>query len=343
MVGGFYLWESMEGVDWYDYASALPSTRGGAGVTKKTNSYSLFGTVTYRPTEALEIVGGLRYTYETNDGASYVKASASGLYPTDQWVPASPHFSGLNPELTVRYKLSDDAMIYGRISNGWRAGGIAPFIDSGVANVYEPEKVWSYEIGGKMEWPDQNFSLNVSAFYNDWKDMQVLLSKPPAQRLILNASSARTYGFEIEGAWQATHELQFSFGYGYTNGRYEKFINPYTGEDYSKNYLPMSPEHSFNAGASYEHEIRNGLNFIAGADYSYKSSYYYLTNNLYPSGDINLVNARIGLSGDNWSATLWSKNLFDERYLSGYFRTGGQDLAAVAEGRSVGLTASWTF
>ena len=29
---------------------------------------------------------------------------------------------------------------------------------------------------------------------------------------------------------------------------------------------------------------------------------------------VNLLDLRIGIEGDDWSATLWSKNLLDEKY-----------------------------
>ncbi|MEM1385646.1 MAG: TonB-dependent receptor, partial [Pseudomonadota bacterium] len=75
-------------------------------------------------------------------------------------------------------------------------------------------------------------------------------------------------------------------------------------------------------------------------DYSFRSSYSFNPDNLFRQDPTHLVDARIGVSGETWSATLWAKNLADEEYLRQYFDFGGLDIGVIAEGRTVGLTVS---
>ena len=58
-----------------------------------------------------------------------------------------------------------------------------------------------------------------------------------------------------------------------------------------------------------------------------------------------LVNARVGLSKDKWSADLWGKNIFDKEYIANSFFivSGVGYTASYGEKASYGLTVRYQF
>lgn len=76
----------------------------------------------------------------------------------------------------IEYDLSDDNLVYGLVSSGHKA---ASFNDNlgplGPAPFFRPESVTLYELGTKNEFElfGRKATLNLSAFYNDYKDQQL--------------------------------------------------------------------------------------------------------------------------------------------------------------------------
>ncbi|MBE1237228.1 TonB-dependent receptor [Phaeovibrio sulfidiphilus] len=345
MVGGFYLWESLKGADMFDWSQVPRSQMSGQGLDKYTNSLSGFAQLTWQATDALEVEGGVRYTYELQRGTATVTATPQN---PAQWVAgrasANTSFNAINPELTLRYRFSDDFMTYGRISNGWRAGGIGQGIGNGAVNIYAPEKVWSYEIGAKTEWLDRRLNLNVAAFYNDWSDLQAIKAISPLQQIVSNADAGRSWGFEIEGALSITEHLKTNFGYGFTHAKFTDYKDPILGVNYDNKDIPQAPRHTATVGLSYERPVSANVRFLAGTDYNYTSNYYFMADNAHSRGPVNLVNMRIGFAGDDWKVLGWMKNALDDRYLTSAFTDfQGLTLGTAAEGRTLGVTASYTF
>ena len=73
-----------------------------------------------------------------------------------------------------RYRIDDDAMIYGTYSKGYRSGGVNGRVDelASATTPYDPETVDSYELGFKSEWMDQRLRLNGALFYMEYEDKQ---------------------------------------------------------------------------------------------------------------------------------------------------------------------------
>lgn len=344
VLGGFYLWEHLRGADQFDLFGVPPALWSNNSLDQRTNSYSAFGELSYAVSNRLELIAGLRYTYETKEGRAAI-ATPSGTYAFGMPVAASgsADFDGLTPEFTARYRVTNDMMAYARASNGFRAGGISQFIANNQINIYDPETVWTYEVGTKSRWFDKRLLVDVAVFYNDWQNQQVMEYVLPRGRVIGNAGKARSYGFEVEGSYKLTREWQLFAGYGFLDARYEDYEDAVRGVIYDGNTIPLSPRHSVNAGVKYEEYMGHGITLFAGANYNYKGAYYFLADNLYEQAPLHLVNAQLGIRKDNWEAEIWAKNMLDERYLAGYYRSGTLDVGAPGDGRTFGVTLTGRF
>ena len=76
----------------------------------------------------------------------------------------------------LEYDLSDDNLVYGVVSSGHKAASFNDNLGSlGPAPFFRPEKVTLFELGTKNEFTvgGRKAVLNLSAFYNDYKDQQL--------------------------------------------------------------------------------------------------------------------------------------------------------------------------
>ena len=244
----------------------------------------------------------------------------------------------------MSWQPTDNALGYFRVSRGYKGGGMTQFLGSGTANTYDPETTWSFELGTKAFLLDDRLSFEAAAFYIDWKDQQVLqFVGPGIGRNVTNAGTSTSRGFEVATTAQLTPEFGLSLGYGYLDARFDSFVDPVTGEDFSDNDVPFAPRHSANVAARYSVPLVERITLTAGADYAFKSSYYFLADNDFEQEPTHLLDAWLTLERGPFSASVWAKNLLDEAYLAGYFQSFGVDMGSPARGRTYGVQVSVSF
>lgn len=104
--------------------------------------------------------------------------------------------TGETHKFTLTWKATPDAMVYATYSTGYRPGGINRRV--GVPPEYVSDRLNNYEIGVKTQWLDRHLTINMAAFIEDWKDLQVGLSSLGSVGVIsfYNAGGARIKGIE---------------------------------------------------------------------------------------------------------------------------------------------------
>jgi iron complex outermembrane recepter protein len=338
--GMFYMYENFNGTQYFDMASVPRDLMSRDVFEQKANTFSTFAEVGYFVTPELELAAGARYTYDHKRTSSEISSPSGTFYFGNPGaVDDSVSFSNVSPEISATYHFSEGNIVFGKISRGYKSGGISPYIEAdGSANKYDPEETTSYEIGAKASSADGRYTLSASLFYTDWKDQQAVIYTTPFTRVYRNAAAATSKGFELEAGAQLTNELRLLAGYGYTRASYDNFVDDVMGTDYSGNPLPFAPKHSFNTGLRWQHELANEAVLTAGLDYTYRSTYSFTSDNGYRQSPTHIVDAHVGIEKDGWSALVWAKNLTDETYLKNYFNYSGTDMGVAAPGRTVGIT-----
>ena len=80
-------------------------------------------------------------------------------------------------------------------------------------NQFNPDNVWSYEIGEKARALGNTFQINSAVYYESWTNVQQLVDPSCGFGFTSNAGSASIYGSEIElaanlsPAWMVTQNL----------------------------------------------------------------------------------------------------------------------------------------
>lgn len=165
-----------------------------------TKTYAAFADATWRLSTRLRRLGGVRYSRDeqrvTQD--SYMNFGPAMRIATCPLQTNEIAFTSTTPRLGAQYELSAGNNVYATLSKGFKIGGFNP--DS-CNNQYNPEKLTAYEIGIKNRLFDNILTLNASAFYYDYSDLQ-LSQVVGLIRLITNAAAAEVKGAELEAVWQ---------------------------------------------------------------------------------------------------------------------------------------------
>lgn len=128
--------------------------------------------------------------------------------------------------LGLDYKPSNDVLVYAKYSRGYRQGGVTPFgLDQ--AQVYDKEKVDTFEIGAKTSWRGAIPGyFNASAYHNSFRDQQLQIGiqcNPstlcPQTTAIINAGKSRMQGFEVEAGITPFRGFRLEASYAYLNTR----------------------------------------------------------------------------------------------------------------------------
>ena len=335
--GGLYVGHDIGHTTQYTYAGAdnpfdLPN---GFEVTSSLSdssdlSYAAFGEGTWHVDPKLSFTVGARYTHERvyNDGYN-----TSGSL-VENYVNGDATFNNFSPRANALYLLSDQVSLYGTISRGFKAGGVeAQSLASGGTQVYKPETLTNYEFGVKSESADKRFRLDADVFYMDWKDIQADYSI--GQQLpnnggvffltgIANATGARSYGFETEGAAVLLPGLTFDAGAGYDRAYYLSYPDAQTGTgaqgDLTGKTLPNAPMWTLHADTQYTRSFSDGMSAFGRLEWYYKGGIVPDQNSEFHTGfpwqvpGYDVWNLRAGFTRKNWSVTAFVENLFDKKY-----------------------------
>ncbi|HSW12069.1 MAG TPA: TonB-dependent receptor plug domain-containing protein [Solimonas sp.] len=186
-------------------------------------------------------VGARRTTDKTAVSAS-IQQLALGLVPlVDKDFQSEIENSEWTWTAGLDYKIGEQ-LVYGKVSRGYKTGGIAPIAVNPDHYTYEPEYVINYELGQKADFEigGMPVRLNSAIYYTDYTGLQkagidayVDPSNPsPVPQLgqaIFNVGSAWVAGFEMDLTVQPSPGLTLLATYGYTEAEYEEFSFGYNG------------------------------------------------------------------------------------------------------------------
>lgn len=205
-------------------------------------SYGIFGEGYLELSDRLKITVGARYS---ND-KKFVRSrspilSVAGLvgtgsfeellaYPT---YDADPSITGVQPfretnvsfddvtgRVVVDFKVTDNNLLYASYSRGYKSGGVNPPFNPAVFSApvtFAPENINAFEIGSKNTFLNGQAQINLSAFYYDYKNLQI--SRILARTSFNDNTNAEIYGLELETILRPTRELQFNINGSYLHTR----------------------------------------------------------------------------------------------------------------------------
>jgi len=292
----------------------------------RTKSKAAFGTVIVKPTEALTITAGIRYTKESKSytffrynldgttinafldpvGAIY-GLGYEGPDTLNRIAPAgttdivkalsgrTARYSGdrFDYRASVDYRFSPEVLAYATISTGFKGGGVGPRpFNASQAVPFDPETLTAYEIGLKTDLFDRRLRVNLSAYFNKFKDAQLTLLScpqfggPGPCALPQNAGNADVKGFEVEVFARPVEGLQIDGSLSYLDWNWKCVVpavvdptGPTSGCSSDPKYVDLlvAPprgvtKFQWSAGAQYEADLGDSGSLTPRVDVSHQGS-----------------------------------------------------------------------
>ena len=312
-----------------------------------TDGYAIFGQGTYTLFDKLHLTVGLRFDHQDLEGEQQYDYLDMTMSLQSKKYGKDLDYDKWLPKFAIAYDFTDDIMTYISVSKGFFSGGyIQSFATSEENFTYDPEYTWNYEIGTKTSWLDNKLMANLSAFYIDMKDKQVMEWRPDWSQ-IANAAEAHSMGVELEVHARPMQGLDVFAGFGYTEAKFDDWTatekdmatHQLVTYDYKDKDLPDVPKYTYNLGVQYRHEI----GFFGRVDLLGTGKFYGDSKNLAEQDNYELVNLRLGYEREHFDITFWCKNLFDERYATLKTIWGADELCVDGEPRMFGTTVTYRF
>lgn len=345
---GIYFWESEYEIRLRSFIGfAVPNVVLDLPQTsmQESESVALFFEGDYDLTDQLTLTLGGRYTRDEKETAQAGIVTASA---DDDWTE-------FTPKVGLRYAISDDAMIYGTYSVGYRAGGFNGRVDSveTATTPYDQETVDNFEIGFKSEWLDNSLRINGAIFVMDYEDKQEELQLPSATSgtgqvtLVTNASTATMQGAELDVMYYPTPSLSLRANIGFLDAEYDdfEFVTAAGLQDLSNLEIRRAPDVTGAASATYEWQLENGRVWaLLGYHYIGEHEVDFANKPEVSNDAQHLINASVNFSMNNFQVSLFGHNLTEEDgYGIGFDVAGLWTYAATRAPRTYGLEVSYSF
>ena len=268
------------------------------------------GTVTFH--DRLDVAAGARFDFE-NKSALLETFFDPAIAPSTR-VDGDDSYSNVSPQFSVGYRVQPDKTLYGTVGRGYKAGGFNPASPPG-SEAYGEESSWNVEGGAKTLWAGGHVSMNASAFYIDWSDLQLNTPDPnvPAQFYIANVGGAVSKGVEFEAGARAAPGVDLFTAIGYTHARFSEG-SVSSGINVEVNKIPNTPDYTTSAGLQYSHAF-GPATVVGRADAVFYGSFQYNDQNSLAQDAYSLVNFRFAVTSRFLTGELLLRNAFDTKYI----------------------------
>ena len=306
-----------------------------------TKSFAAYADWTFDLTDKLALDVGARYTDEDKHAIALNRFYTSLAYTTSWGTAANfnktVNFKNVSPKVSLNYQVTPDIMVYGLASRGFKSGGYNIRANTTAVprsgEPFQDESVDSYEIGTKMGLLDNTLFLNLAAFHNRYKDIQLSVftsyTLPNGTQSFFgdftNAGRGTVNGAEVEYQWLPNANWLISGNLAWLDSKYDEFITSGVNVADSQHFT-NAPKFSGAINAEWRTELANGGSFSARVGYSYQTG-------VWPTTDLSkaIYQPSYGLLGAGvtwkpsapWTLSLQGSNLTDEEY-----RTTGYNIAA---------------
>ncbi len=348
-----------------------------ARTANQTTSYAVYGQGEWTFAEDWKLTFGARYTIDEKDytavsvncwmvamndpslvgtkfenfpacggvgGSLAIIAETFEVNPSESW-------QDFSPKVALEHHVTDDVMLFGSISRGFKSGGFAGSqgVEAAATKPVDPETATSYEVGMKGDFGDR-LRLNVTAFYTDYKDLQVVRFGPVPESefgtfITTNLGKATIIGAELEITWFLTERLRLDGYYAALDTETKGLVLETLGGtiDASNKTLIGAPRGKGDVSLTYALPTPRGdFEFQIGYSFTGKQRADYADDRIRLE-QYSLIDARVGWTSvdGRWDVSLWGKNLADEDYIADQYIIGPGGIGVWGPPRTCGVTVGW--
>ncbi len=269
---------------------------------------------------------------------------------------------GITPKFALSSQVTPDTLVYVSATEGFRGGGnvisiaadecsddlAALGLDS-FPTSFDPDSIWSYELGVKSAWLERGLALNAAIYHIDWNDIQQSVLLPCGITFTGNFGSAVSEGVELEMQYQSPTGLLLALGMAYNDAHLTSTVPGTQGQ--AGQTLQYAPQWMGSLSAEYNRDLSATTSVYARVDVSAVSEQFANFNTESQFRDIagnGLTNLRFGMNHNSWRWSLFISNLFDKHVQTGLPIANGVDLPttrrlALNKPRTIGVDLRFDF
>lgn len=284
--------------------------------------------------------------------------------------------SSVTPKIGLSFQATERDLYYLEVAKGYRGGGaqprLPPLCDDGLTRLgfvdangrpqgqtsYDPDTVWSYEIGAKNRLFGGRLGTAASVYMLKWKDILSSINVSEcAQRFFTNVGEATGRGFDLQADIRLLDNLTLVGIVGYNKISFDETVRTGSAIIYSKDApIPGS-------GAPWVGSLAAIYDFVAfGSRDAYARLDYLYSGEPRPTGATDpksanfdpmlipdeaskLLHARVGVKFGSADVSLFVRNLTNELPYVGYsrFRNAAIYTARTFTPRTFGVTLSYRY
>ena len=339
LFGAFGFWQGIDNTVTLDYLSAKYSTR--KLYDTPTYGFALYhqSTLDSLLTDGLSLTFGLRYDYEraSTDYLAYKDAGGSSNQ-TDAFY-SKLNFSQLTPKIALQYMFPSTGLLYATVTKGYKTGGFNTSFEREEDRSFRPESSWNYELGGKHPFLDNRLRAEIALFWIDWKNQQISQTLPSGRgSMLTNAGRSVSKGVEVTLQGNPVNGLMVQVNYGFTHATFKEYVDEKKNIDYSGNYLPMVPSHTFAVGADYtlSNPCTHIDRFLVSLNYTGTGRIHWKEDNKVSQPYYGQLSGKVSATKGFATFAIWAKNITNTHYNAFYFESGGKGLAQLGRPFTIG-------
>jgi iron complex outermembrane receptor protein len=321
------------------YTVSLPS---------KYKEFALFANATWHITSTFDLSFGARTS--KNDQVASEALGGALVGESVEYKQVKSSESPFTYSVSPRLELAKNSFLYARVATGFRPGGpnvLPPGAPEGTPLTYNSDSLTSYEAGWKTTGSDGRVSLDLNAYYLDWKDIQ-LLAVVNGYGVNANGGTAVSKGAEFTLSFVPTGGLSLSLNGAYIDAKLTQDTDPIVG-GLNGDPLPYVPKWGFGLSGDYEWKAGKEWTLLVGAGIGYVGERTFDFETRKEDGSLRTldsyttVDLRAGAYFGPWSVELYGKNLTNETGVSavaptvGFLPNGAVGLALIRP-RTIGLS-----
>ncbi|HEX2852943.1 MAG TPA: TonB-dependent receptor [Opitutaceae bacterium] len=348
-IGAYFSKTDEEGA----YTNVDPFNLRGLRSDYSADNLALYGQFAHDFSASTRLVVGLRTERVDLEGRGIKTRFRKIPGTNDAVVTFQPSFEDtvFGGKVALEHDLSADMLVFGSVTRGYKAGGVN--VDARISPpadplTYDTEMLWNYEVGVRGSWFNRVLTGELTAFYLDRDDTQVRDSAGFGGNyrfFTANGRSAHISGLEASATYAVTQELSLHGTFAHMASELDRFTLS-TGNTGGGRRLANTPRYSYTFGARY----RDASGFFLNADLVGRATQFDSNNQNEARRAFHVYNASLGYAWQEWTFTLWGRNLFNARYEKRVFFFGNEDPNYVetryedrADPRQVGVSAAFRF
>jgi len=342
-------------------------------VNTHSQEVAVFGNVDWRFADSWTLTMAGRSTHYTQHVNSFIAGPFNG---GSQSFDANASGNPFTPKVAISWQATDKTMYYFNAAKGFRIGGVNPQIDNAqpacqaakpgyiarglnFSHAFQPDSLWSYELGLKTRQLNNRLSIDASAYHIDWQDIQ----NPEGVAgcgfsMIFNLGKAKSNGFDVNLQTLIGEHVKFNTMIGHTTAEYTTgSVGLVTaGEQITG---PGSAVPPWTASVSTEFDFKIGkLNSYAWIEDIYHSKNHGRFNSQTPADvatynpllpvnpETNMVNMRVGMRLSIVDASLFVNNATNEHpvmTVADAFYPDPRLVATTWRPRTIGINGTFRF